>query len=297
VLVTILSATLCIYTASKGSRDARDSRESNVAEASVNKDLIEYFDKPEILSVIFHPRPDYSPPDAARDVTIPLSDGVTLGGRVYVARLDSPLILFFHGNGEIASDYDDIAPHFTREGISILVVDFRGYGRSGGMPTVSNLLSDARATYEALPALLAGRGLSPSRIFVMGRSLGSASAIEIAAHARNGIAGLIIESGYAYGLRLIARLGGPTIDTSNDGKVGTAALAKMPGIEVPTLIIHGEEDFMIPVEDAHALHEHSGAADKRLVTIPHAGHNDLFWTGRDRYIAAVKKLILGSDDR
>jgi len=261
----------------------------------MSEDVTTLFDKPEILSVIFHPRPDFTPPDAERDVTVPLADGVSLGGRVYVAGPNSPLILFFHGNGEIASDYDDIAPLFTREGISIMVVDFRGYGRSGGMPTVSNLLSDARATYEALPALLAERGLSPARVFVMGRSLGSASAIEIAIHARNGIAGLIIESGYAYGLRLIARLGGPTLDTSEDGKVGTAALAKMPCIEVPTLIIHGEEDFMIPLEDAHALHQHSAAKDKRLVTIPRAGHNDLFWTGRDRYIDAVKSLIFDGD--
>lgn len=255
------------------------------------------FDAPEVLSVIFHPRPDYSPPDAERDIVVPVSDGVNLGGRVHPATPESPLILFFHGNGEIASDYDDIVPLFTQAGIGFLIVDFRGYGKSGGVPTISNLLADARTVFDHLPRLLAERGLSPSAIYVMGRSLGSASAIEIAAHARNGIAGLIIESGYAYGMRLIARLGGPTVDVGEDGKVGTAALAKMPGITVPTLIIHGEEDFIIPVDDAYALHEHSGATDKRLVTIPNAGHNDLFWTGRDRYVAAVKSLIVGHDVR
>ena len=261
----------------------------------MSDDTIQPFDTPEILSVIFHPRRDYSTPDEERDVDIPVGDAVSLGGRLHPAKPDSPLILFFHGNGEIASDYDDIAPLFTRMGIAFLIVDYRGYGRSGGTPTISNLLADARAVFDHLPQLLADRELSPSGVYVMGRSLGSASAIEIAVHARNGIAGLIIESGYAYGAQLIARLGGPVPDAGEDGKVGTAALAKMPSITVPTLIIHGEDDCIIPVSDARALHAHCGAADKRLVTIPQAGHNDLFWTGRDRYAAAVKDLVLHNE--
>ncbi len=254
-------------------------------------DSLEQFDVPEILSIIFHPRRDSSAPDPQRDIEIQVEEGVSLGGRIHVCSPDAPLILFFHGNGEIASDYNDVAPVYNQLGINFLVIDFRGYGSSGGSPTLSNLVSDARKVYDSLPRLLKERELAPSRIFVMGRSLGSASAIEIASHAGDRIQGLIIESGFAYGQRLIASLGGPKMSAGEDGKVGTAALAKMPNIKVPTLILHGEADFIIPVDDAHALHEHSGASAKRLVTIPAAGHNDLLFTGQAQYFRAIAELI------
>lgn len=254
-------------------------------------ELPEPFDRPDVLSIIFHPRPDTGEPDSERDLEIPVEEDVSLGARLHVCSPAAPLILFFHGNGEIASDYNDIAPVYNQLGINFLAVDFRGYGKSGGSPTVSNLLSDARAVYDRLPGICAARGLSPAKTFVMGRSLGSASAIEIAAHAGDSINGLIIESGFAFGQRLIARLGGPTLSGGEDGKVGTAALAKMPGITVPTLILHGEADLIIPVEDAHALHAHSGAKEKRIVTIPGAGHNDLLWTGQEAYFRAIAELI------
>jgi len=137
---------------------------------------------------VFHPRADFSAPDAERDVRLPGADGVTLGGRLHVAAPTAPLILFFHGNGEIAADYDDIGPLYARLGLSFLVVDYRGYGRSEGVPTISNLLADARAVWDALPNVIAPRGLAPERTYVMGRSLGSASALEIGVHAGEALA-------------------------------------------------------------------------------------------------------------
>jgi len=250
-------------------------------------------DRPEVLAVIFHPRRDFSPPDPARDVRVKVSRDVSLGGGLHVAGPDSPLVLFFHGNGEIASDYNDIAPVYNSLGLSFLVVDYRGYGHSDGSPTITNLLSDARAVFDALPDLLNERRLAPSRIYVMGRSLGSASAIEIAAHADDRIAGLIIESGFAYALQLIERLGGPPLLKKDDGTEGTAALAKIAGVTVPTLVIHGETDWIIPVGDAQALHKHAGAKHKRLLTIPGAGHNDLLWVGQKEYFDAVQELTGG----
>ena len=125
----------------------------------------------------------------------------------------------------------------------------------------------------------------------MGRSLGSASALEIGVYARNGIAGLIIESGFAFARDLVARLGGPAPEVPDDGRIGLGHLAKIQQIEVPTLILHGEDDWIIPVADARALHQHSGAADKRLVTVPGAGHNDLLWVGAVEYFSAIRELV------
>lgn len=246
-------------------------------------------DRPDILEVVFHPRPEAGPPDASRDLAIPMPDGIALGARLHAAADPAaPLVLFFHGNGEIASDYDDIAPTYNQLGLAFLVVDYRGYGRSGGTPTVRTLLSDARAVWAALPDLTAARGLAPARTYVMGRSLGSASALEIAASAEAGVHGLIIESGFAFAQELITRLGGPAFRGADNGRVGLGHLDKIARITAPTLILHGEDDWIIPLRDAKALYAASGAADKRLVTVPGAGHNDLLWVGAKPYFEAVR---------
>ncbi len=250
-------------------------------------------DRPDILSVVFHPREDHRSDDA-KDIRIPVAEGVSLAGRLHAAGKDAPLLLFFHGNGEIASDYDDIAPVYNRLGLSFLIVDYRGYGKSDGTPMIATMLSDACTVYDHLPALCEAHGLAPARVYVMGRSLGSASAIEIGNHAANGIAGMIIESGFAYPLQLIQRLGCPVPGAGEDDGSGLiGAIPRIATITVPTLIIHGEEDWIIPVTDARALHEHSGAQAKRLLTIPGAGHNDLMWRGQQAYFEAIHTFISG----
>ncbi|MDA1045274.1 MAG: alpha/beta hydrolase, partial [Verrucomicrobia bacterium] len=229
-----------------------------------NTDTI--FDTPTVLGVIFHPRSDARPNDE-KDFQIPIGDGVSLGARLHISANNDPLLLFFHGNGEIASDYDDIAPTYNGMGLNLLIVDYRGYGRSGGTPTVATLLSDAKTVFQQLPALLEANGMAPAALYIMGRSLGSACAIEIASQVGNGIAALIIESGFAYPVQLIERLGGGIIGASEDsGKGPLGALSKMATIQVPTLIIHGQRDWIIPITDAHALHYHAGAKNKKLVT-------------------------------
>ena len=64
-------------------------------------------------------------------------------------------------------------------------------------------------------------------------------------------------------------------------------------VSVPTLIIHGEADWIIPVGDAQALHAGCGAADRRLVTVPGAGHNDLLWVGQQEYFEAIREFVAG----
>jgi hypothetical protein len=256
-------------------------------------ETFDLLDRPEILQILFHPRRSaFRPADSGpvRDVRIPVADGVAVGGRAFIASAEGPVVLYFHGNGEIAADYDGIAPLYTRLGLTLLVVDFRGYGTSDGTPTASSLIADAAAVHQALPEVLADLGLTPSRVYVMGRSLGSASALEIAQRAGDGIAGLIIESGFAHTFPLIARLSGLRAEGADESRHGFGNLDKIARVTVPTLIIHGVEDWIIPVEDGEALYEHSAASEKRLVTIPNAGHNDLLMIGRRPYFEAIAEL-------
>lgn len=248
-------------------------------------------DQVDVLRVLFHPRRDIVRNDNQSDVLFIMPDGVQIGGRFHCAGPSFPLILLFHGNGEIASDYDLIAPLYVEMGVSLLVADYRGYGRSGGTPTSSALLSDAHEILGQLARVIEERGAHFSKLFVMGRSLGSAAAVEITARAGDSVSGLIIESGFVDSLALIERLGGPALSHLGERKVGFNNIGKIRQVRVPTLVIHGEEDFIIPLEEGEALFQQCGSHKKQFLSIPGAGHNDLLLRGRREYFQAIRKFV------
>ncbi len=250
-------------------------------------------DRPEILQHLFHPRPEPRAavaPDGSIDLRVPVAPGVSLGARLHPAGAAAATLLFFHGNGEIVADYDDLGPLYARLGINFLAVDYRGYGRSGGSPTVSAMMRDAHVILGFVRDYLAGRGWS-GPLLAMGRSLGSASALALAAGCRDSIAGLIIESGFATADPLLRLLG---VDTE---AIGVQALQifdnidKIRAFDRPTLIIHAEHDHIIPFSDGQALYDASPAADKTLLPIPAANHNDIFLRGLEAYLQAIQALV------
>ena len=171
-------------------------------------------DRPEIGMVLFHPRPEYAHlPESpeAYSVRFTMADRTVIGGRLHPAGGTAPAVLFFHGNGEIASDYDDLAPLYHRLGLTLLVADYRGYGISGGHPTATALAGDALEVFDQTPAVLAAAGLKPAKLLVMGRSMGSAAALVVAEARGAALASLIIESGFADTLPLVERLGHLTV--------------------------------------------------------------------------------------
>lgn len=210
---------------------------------------------------------------------------------MYRADPNAPAILYWHGNGEIAADYDAIGPTYAQMGITLLVVDYRGYGTSDGSPTCGNLLTDAIAAFELAEEILEDHGVAPSRLYVMGRSLGSAAAIEVAVHAGGQLAGMIVESGFADTFALLARLG-VRVEGATEVGDGFGNAAKMGLISIPTLIIHGQKDVLIPATDGQELYRQSAVQDKRLVLIPAAGHNDLMLVGKAQYFEAIRTFVL-----
>lgn len=248
-------------------------------------------DHPEILHVVFHPRSERGYPRAINPVSVCVEPGVNIGGRLYPARRESPAILFFHGNGEIAADYDDLAPLYNQMDITLLVMDYRGYGTSDGSPTATNLLADARMIYNQVNRVFAENDMQPARLYVMGRSLGSAAAIEIAHQTGEKLAGLIVESGFANTFDLLATLG-VRVQVTSAEQDEFSNLTKIERVTTRTLIIHGEADFLISPSEGRALCEHSAARDKRLVLIPNAGHNDLMMVGMTEYFGAIREFVV-----
>lgn len=249
-------------------------------------------DRPEILLFLFHPRPDIqSAPlrDRAMDLSIPVEGENTIGARFHFFGNRAPNILFFHGNGEIVSDYDDLGPFYNREGINFIPVDYRGYGRSTGNPTITAMMRDCHFIFDFIKAWLKKKGYS-GPLILMGRSLGSASVLELAFHYKEEVAALVVESGFAYAGPLLELLGINLASIDFREEEGFRNLDKIRGFDKPALIIHAEMDHIIPFSDGQALFNACASRDKTMLKIPGANHNDIFARGLSEYISAVKTL-------
>jgi fermentation-respiration switch protein FrsA (DUF1100 family) len=145
------------------------------------------------------------------------------------------------------------------------------------------------ALFNATNDIFTQYQLKPTRLYVMGRSLGSAPAIEIAVQAPKGkVAGLIIESGFANTMVLLNRLG-VMIHAHIPDKYNN--ISKMSQMTLPLLVIHGENDGLIPASEGHELYQKAATTDKQLALIPGAGHNDLMMLGMFQYFEAIEQFI------
>ncbi len=251
------------------------------------------FDKPEILYFLFHPRPSFfasSSKKSAEDRLIPVEEDIVISSRLHNADKSGPTILFFHGNGEIVEDYDDIGAEYLSIGVNFLPVDYRGYGNSTGKPTVQAMMDDSHAILKYVKEWLSTGGYS-GPLFVMGRSLGSASAFELAANHEDEIDGIIIESGFAYVIPLLKLLGANIEKLGIKNEDITDNIDKVKSFKKPLLIIHAEQDHIIPFSDGQALFEASPSPVKKLLKIPKADHNTLLYYGLKEYMKAVKEMV------
>jgi uncharacterized protein len=249
-------------------------------------------DRPEITQLLFHPIQvaKNTPPAGAIDIDVQVADGVTIGSRLHSHAPSSPTLIFFHGNGEIIPDYDEVGPSYVREGLNFLVAEYRGYGWSTGTPQTSTLLSDSNTVFLALSGWLRDHGYTGA-LFVMGRSMGSASAIDVAFHHGEAISGLIIESGFAKTLPLAKVLG---VDLAKMGITEEQTFnnsGKIALVTKPTFILHGQYDQLIPLWQAETLQAESGAKSKEFQIVPGADHNSLIAIAGPLYFQAIKKFV------
>jgi len=254
--------------------------------------LYEKLDQPEVLSVLFHPRKEVrtTPPANAVDLDFSVEDDVQIGGRFYPAAVEAPNILFFHGNGEIVSDYDPIGPKYNEYGMSLLAVDYRGYGRSTGMPTVSTMIHDAHSIFKQVKSFFKDENRDGPFI-LMGRSLGSVCAIELAATHQDDITALIIESGIGTTMPLLQNMGIDTTDLGITEQHGFRNIRKIGRVTKPICILHARHDQLISVPNAELLQAQSGARNKQFQVVPGADHNTIMAVAGNLYFQTIKEFI------
>ncbi|MGL1932441.1 MAG: lysophospholipase [Desulfotalea sp.] len=247
-------------------------------------------DQPEALVNIFFPTKTAKniAPINAVDIDIEVEDGIRIGCRFYGASLDAPNIIFYHGNGELVSDYDEIAARYTAIGINVFMTTYRGYGWSDGSPTVTNMYADATTIFDYALTWLKENSYS-APIFLMGRSLGSAPAIALAVEKDAVIKGLIIESGFADTLPLAKSLGLNTENLTEEDCFNN--LEKIAKVKRATIILHGSLDTLIPAAQAENLQSFCGARSKQFQIIPGAEHNTMIDTAGDLYFETIKKFM------
>ena len=248
-------------------------------------------DHPEVLKAIFHTRKEMeaNPPPEAIDHDITVEEDIRIGARFHMAGVEDPNILFFHGNGEIVGDYNMIGPVYNEHELSLLAVDYRGYGRSDGVPSVTAMMRDAHVIFKDVQRWLKYGGRT-GPLLVMGRSLGSACAIDLAASHQEEISGLIIESGFAETVPLLNCLG---VDTQALGMTETDGfknVQKIAQFAKPTLIIHAQSDQFIPVMSVEVLQVHCPARSKEFHMIPGADHNTVMLRGGKYYFEIIKRF-------
>jgi len=250
------------------------------------------FDSDEFNDALFYPRRDWAPPPpGAVDLDVPGDATLHLRWHGPVRRdaRAMPTLLLFHGNGEVVADYDDAAEMFAEAGARLAVMDYRGYGRSAGTPTLRTTIADATRT---LAAMLAAAG---APLIVMGRSLGSACAAELYGKMPEGVVGFVLESGFVDLAGLVRRRGmeAPGRFATGDLEVFDP-IPKLARGTRPLLVLHGADDALIPASEAERAFAAAGTRDKELVLVPDRGHNDvmaskLYWQALSGFLASFSQ--------
>jgi pimeloyl-ACP methyl ester carboxylesterase len=190
-----------------------------------------------------------------------------------------PLVIFFHGNGEVIDYLPEQAEGFRELGMGVLLVEYPGFGRSSGNPAESSITEMAVAAYDAV---LKREEVDPLRIVIFGRSLGGGASCALAA--RRPSAALILQSTFS-SIRPFARIylvpGFLVRDVFDNGTV-------LAAYRQPILLFHGSRDTTIPPEHSRLLQRLAPRA--RLVEFP-CDHNDFppDWSEFYRIIAAFLK--------
>jgi fermentation-respiration switch protein FrsA (DUF1100 family) len=228
------------------------------------------------------------------DVAIGTADGERLHGwYVPVAARGGNeargVLLFFHGNaGNISHRLDSIAI-FHRLGLDVLIIDYRGYGRSTGKPSEVGTYRDAQAAWDYL---VRERGVAPGRIVVFGRSLGGAVGAWLASRlpADETPAAVIIESTFSSGADMARRLY-PVFPARLLTRLEYPVADYAARLRCPVLVVHSRDDEIVPYAMGRAIY--AAAPQPKSFLELRGDHNAGFWISRETYVPGLEAFLAG----
>jgi uncharacterized protein len=243
-------------------------------------------------AMVFHPMSEITltPADAGwdyEDLTLSTSDGVNINAWFIPVEDARGVVLFCHGNaGNIGHRLDSIRI-FHDLGLSVLIFDYRGFGRSQGRPSESGTYLDAQAAWAFL---VEEKGIEPGRIILFGRSLGGAVAGYLAAHMERekAPAALILESSFTSLPDMAARLY-PFLPVRWLAKYSYNTLGRLGDVHVPVLVVHSPDDEIIPYAHGQALY--AAALEPKMFLEISGGHNAGFLTSGAGYVEGLRGFL------
>ena len=219
------------------------------------------------------------------DIWFQAGDGARLFGWYVKTQATRPVLLWCHGNaGNVIHRLDNLQ-YLYRQGLSVFLFDYRGYGRSQGLrPSEDGLYRDALGAYDFLTRTMMIR---PEQIVLFGRSLGAAVAADLAA--RKAAAALILESAFP-SVEAVARFhyGGLPVHWLLGAEFRLIDL--LPRLSLPKLIIHGDKDDIIPIKFGLQVYE-AAKPPKEWYVIQGADHNNTYQVGGGAYFRRLAEFI------
>ena len=201
-------------------------------------------------------------------VPLPTPDGETLIMWYAPARTDQPTILFFHGNGGNIAGRADRFAFYRAKDYGVAFLSYRGYGGSTGTMSETGFITDAQAAFDWLVA----EGIASTRIALVGESLGTGVAVQLAA--RQPVGAIVLEAPYTAAVDVAAQVY-PWLPVRLLMKDQFRSAAVIAQVTAPVLILHGTDDTVIPFAMGQALF--AAANDpKRFHALPMAGHDALY---------------------
>ena len=225
---------------------------------------------------------------AYENVLLETGNGAAVHGWYLPGREDAHTLLFLHGNAGNISHRLDSLHVFNALGLNVLIIDYSGFGQSGGTPGERQTYEDARLAWQYLTHT---RGLAPERIVVFGRSLGSGVATWLATQKTPG--GLILESPFT-SVPALARKYYPMFPVAWLARIRYDNASRLPTVRCPVLIAHSRDDEVVPV--AHGRELFRLAREPKSFLEMRGSHNAGFMLSGHSYRAGMAHFLSGLDD-
>jgi fermentation-respiration switch protein FrsA (DUF1100 family) len=217
------------------------------------------------------------------EISFGADDGVKLNGWYIPYPGAQRTLLFFHGNAGNISHRGDSIAIFHRLGINVFIVDYRGYGRSEGVPSEAGMYKDAAAAWRYVTQT---RGVKPADVVVFGRSLGGAVAAHLAAQEKP--AALILESTLS-SARDFAHRAFPLLSRLVVLRYDLATAQYVQGVSCPVLVLHSPDDEIMPFELGERVY-HAAPQPKLFVRLV-GDHNGGFLLSQPAYEQALSSFL------